>query len=37
MENEETNMRRENESLQLAIGSRSYLSSTWFIKGLTNI
>ena len=33
----ETNMRREKESLQLAIGSRSYLSSTGFIKDLTNI
>ena len=37
MEKEETNMRREGERLQLAISSRSYLSSTGFIKGLANI
>ena len=37
METEETNMRREKESLRLAIGSRSYLSSTGLIKGLANI
>ena len=38
MAKEETNMRREGERLQWAIGSRSYLSSTsGFIKGLANI
>ena len=37
MEKEETNTRRQAECLQLAIGSRSYLSSTGFIKGLANI
>ena len=37
MEKEETNMRREGEKLQLAIGSRSYLSNTGFITGLANV
>ena len=37
MEKEETNMRREGERLQLAIGLRSYLSFAGFIKGLANI
>ena len=37
MKKEETNMGREGERLQLAIGSKSYLSFTEFIKGLANL
>ena len=36
MKKEETNMGREGERLQLAIGSKCYLSFTEFIKGLAN-
>ena len=37
MKKEETNMGREGERLQLAIGSKSYLFFTGFINGLANL
>ena len=37
MKKEKTNMGREGERLQLAIGSKSYLSFTGLIEGLANL